>query len=75
MPYNLLGDWLFEIVSYLLVILGIVLLIISLAYIFLVYRNVKEYNWIEKRRSYWEKLLGDYEEGKIEKKTPHQKDR
>ncbi len=68
MVYNILGDWLFEIVSYLLIILGIVLLAISIAYIFLVYKNVKEYNSIEKRKSYWEKLLEDYEEGKIEKK-------
>jgi len=34
----------------------------------LVYKHVKERNWIEKRKSYWENLLKDYEEGNIEKK-------
>ncbi len=68
MIYNLLGDWVFDFVYYFMILLGILLFIISIAYILLIYKNIKERNWIEKRRPYWENLLKDYEDGKIEKR-------
>lgn len=67
MIYNLLGDWVFTFVYYLMTFLGTLLLIISIAYIFFVYKNIKENNWIKKRKPYWERLLRDYQYGNIQK--------
>jgi len=67
MIYNLLGDWVFDFVYYFMILLSILLFIISIAYILLIYKHIKEKKWIGKKRPYWENLLKDYEEGNIEK--------
>ncbi|MEF8836042.1 MAG: HEAT repeat domain-containing protein [Candidatus Thermoplasmatota archaeon] len=68
MIYNLLGEWVFGLVYYFMIFLGIVLLIISIAYVWLVYRNVKRRKWLENRKPYWEEVLKEYEDGNIEKR-------
>ncbi len=64
-----LGEWVFGFVYYFLIFLSIVFLIISIAYVWLVYRNVKRRKWLEKRKPHWKNLLKEYEEGDIGKRT------